>query len=80
MDDPILKVFQGKAWLAEELAEKLNLSVEDVRRKMIILENAGKVRHVREGRFNWYYTTRDYEKYLDEHPEERIRRQLKSGV
>jgi len=75
--DDILEVFQGQAWLAFELAEVLNLSIEEVRRRMIILENAGLILHVREGRFNRYFTTESYDKYLKEHPNERIRRTLR---
>jgi len=44
---------------------------------MIVLENAGLIKHVREGRFNVYFTAKDYEKYLDENPEERIRLKLR---
>ena len=70
-------MFDGQAWLASELAEELDITVEDVRRKMIILENIGLIQHVREGRFNWYFTTSDYYKYLADHPEEQIRMKLK---
>ena len=76
-DQELLDAFGNQAWLATELAEKLSMTVEDVRRRMIILENTGRVSHVREGRFNWYYTTKAYEEYLAKHPEERIRRQLR---
>ena len=75
--DDLDELFEGKAWLARELANKLDLSVDAIRQKMIVLENTGLVMHVREGRFNWYFATKDYEKYLDENPEERIRRKLK---
>lgn len=44
---------------------------------MIILENIGLIQHVREGRFNWYFTTADYHKYLADNPEEQIRKKLK---
>jgi len=66
-------IFEGQAWLAAELAEKLNLPVETVRRRMIILENVGRIMHVKEGRFNWYFTVKDFRKYLAKHPEERIK-------
>ena len=65
--------------MAAELSQKLGISVEEVRRKMIVLENMRKIMHVREGRFNWYFTTSDYRKYLTEHPEEKIREKLKSS-
>ena len=70
-------MFDGQAWLASELAEELDITVEEVRRKMIILENIGLIQHVREGRFNWYFTTADYHKYLADNPEEQIRMKLK---
>ena len=75
--DDLDALFEGKAWLALELAERLNLSVDAVRQKMIVLENAGLITHVREGRFNVYFTVKDREAYLDENPEERIRRKLR---
>ena len=75
--DDLDALFEGKAWLALELAEKVGLSVDIVRQKMIILENSGLITHVREGRFNVYFTVKDREKYLNENPEERIRSKLR---
>lgn len=43
---------------------------------MIILENAGHIMHVKNGRFNVYFTTKDFEKYLNENPIERIKLKL----
>jgi len=40
---------------------------------MIVLENTGLVKHFRDGRFNVYLTVEDYENYLKEHPEDRIK-------
>ncbi len=71
--DNLDDLFEGKAWLALELAEKVGMSVDAVRQKMIVLENAGLITHVREGRFNVYFTVKDREAYLDENPEERFR-------
>ncbi len=71
--DNLDDLFEGKAWLALELAEKVGLSVDAIRQKMIVLENSGLITHVREGRFNVYFTVKDREAYLDEHPEERFR-------
>lgn len=71
--DNLDDLFEGKAWLALELAEKVGLSVDAIRQKMIVLENAGLITHVREGRFNVYFTVKDREKYLNENPEERFR-------
>ena len=71
------ELFDGQAWLAEELAERLEWSVERVRRKMIQLENYGLVKHVREGRYNWYFSTKDYLRYLEENPEQDITDKLK---
>ncbi len=68
---------EKEAWLAEELAERLEWSVERVRRKMIQLENYGLVKHVREGRYNWYFSTKDYLRYLEENPEQDITDKLK---
>ena len=75
--DDLDALFEGKAWLALELAEKVGLSVDAVRQKMIVLENAGLITHVREGRFNVYFTVKDREAYLDDNPEERIRTKLR---
>lgn len=52
------------AWSAQELSEKSGLPVEKVRRLMIRLENYGDIKHVKEGRFNWYFTRFGYNKYL----------------
>ncbi len=71
--DNLDDLFEGKAWLALELAEKVGMSVDAIRQKMIVLENAGLITHVREGRFNVYFTVKDREKYLNENPEERFR-------
>lgn len=75
--DNLDELFEGKAWLAKELAEKVGISVDAIRQKMIVLENSGLITHVREGRFNVYFTVKDREKYLNEHPEERIRLKLR---
>ncbi len=69
-------LFGGKAWLASELAEKVDMTTDAVRRRLIVLENAGLVKHVKEGRFNWYFTTKSFRKYLADNPEARIRRKL----
>ncbi len=70
-------LFEGKAWSSDELSEKLGWTIERVRRKMIQLENYGLVQHVREGRYNWYFSTKDYLIYLDLHPEKDIRNKLR---
>jgi len=72
-------LFEGKAWLASELSEKVNMTTDAVRRRLIILENAGLVKHVKEGRFNWYFTSKSFREYLAENPKERIRRKLGEG-
>ncbi len=72
-------LFEGKAWLASELSEKVNMTTDAVRRRLIVLENAGLVKHVKEGRFNWYFTSKSFRKYLAENPEARIRRKLGKG-
>ena len=75
--DDLDELFEGKAWLAKELADKVGCTVDAIRQKMILLENSGLITHVREGRFNVYFTVKDREKYFDDNPEERIRSKLR---
>lgn len=75
----LVDLLEDKAWLASEIAEKAQMSTDTVRRKLIMLENAGLIKHVKEGRFNWYFTTKSFQLYLEENPEARIRNQLNEG-
>lgn len=67
-----------KAWSAKKLSEESGLPVEKVRRLMIRLENCGDVRHVKEGRYNWYFTNFGYIKYLRNNLKEMIHRIMKN--
>lgn len=58
-------LFQGQAWSARELAEKLNLSVDTVRQKLVVLINYGSVIVVKEGRYNLYLLRKDRDRYLE---------------
>ena len=56
------ELFEGKAWLVNELAEKANVPDYKMRTYLRVLWTLGKLQRIRVGRYYYYFTTTDFEK------------------
>ena len=58
------EILGDKAWLAEELAEKIGMHVMTLRRYLRFATNAGVLIEQRYGRYKYYATREAWEEYL----------------
>jgi len=70
----IYELFEGKAWLVHELAEKVKVPDHVMRSYLRTLWSIGFLKRVRVGRYYYYFTFRDYERYKEKEKEKRLRR------
>jgi len=61
------ELFEGKAWFAHELAEKVGISPTAMRRYLRIYCAFGKLCRVKYGRFWIYYLRKDMEEFEKHH-------------
>jgi predicted transcriptional regulator len=67
------ELFEGKAWLVHELAEKVKVPDYVMRSYLRTLWSIGYLMRVKNGRYYYYFTFRDYERYKKEDREKRLK-------